>query len=43
MKFSNGDTFEGAFFQNKFLGYGKYSWVANGNCYDGDWVDGNLY
>ena len=40
MKFMNGDIYEGNFFQDKFLGYGKYTWKSTGNYYEGDWIDG---
>ena len=40
MRYSNGNVYEGEFFENKINGKGKCTY-PNGDVYDGDWVNGN--
>ena len=40
MNFTNGDRYEGDFFQGAQTGYGIYYFAGSGDIYRGDFVDG---
>lgn len=39
MKFKNGDTYEGSWYEDEITGKGKWIW-KNGGVYEGDCVNG---
>jgi hypothetical protein len=41
IKFRNGDTYQGEWFNEKMQGHGIYTW-ADGDRFEGDWHNGKI-